>query len=75
MKMNNLDTKNKGQVYTPISIVNMMLDYAGYVFLTDSALARDEYGEVGGSHRHGRLEGPVERRVVAYDVIPVLEPL
>ena len=29
--MNNLDTKNKGQVYTPISIVNMMLDYAGYV--------------------------------------------
>ena len=26
-----LDTKNKGQVYTPISIVNMMLDYAGYV--------------------------------------------
>ena len=23
--------KNKGQIYTPISIVNMMLDYAGYV--------------------------------------------
>lgn len=25
------DVKHKGQVYTPISIVNMMLDYAGYV--------------------------------------------
>lgn len=23
--------KNKGQIYTPVSIVNMMLDYAGYV--------------------------------------------
>lgn len=56
----NLDTKNKGQVYTPISIVNMMLDYAGYVscnYITDKHVIDNSCGD-------GRILGEVVKRFI-----------
>ena len=43
-----------------------------YVFLSDSALSRYEHGDVCRSHRHSDFERPVERRIIADDVVFVL---
>ena len=55
-----LDTKNKGQVYTPISIVNMMLDYAGYIpslHIIDKHVMDNSCGD-------GRILGEVVKRYI-----------
>ena len=54
------DVKHKGQVYTPISIVNMMLDYAGYIpsrHIIDKHVMDNSCGD-------GRILGEVVKRYI-----------
>ena len=60
------DVKHKGQVYTPISIVNMMLDYAGYV-VSDYILHKHV---IDNSCGDGRILGEVvERYILSHNIL------
>ena len=49
--------------------------YLGKVLLAGAALAAYEHGEVGGGYGDGSLQRPVQRRIVADDVLFVLKSL
>ena len=53
----------------------VLMDDARDVFLAYAALARHQHRQVRGGHRDGGLQGPVQRGVVADDVVSVLESL
>ena len=63
-----------GDVCTVFAVA-VLVDDLREVFLAHAALARDQHGEVGGSHLHGHVDGAVERRVVTDDPEALLDLL
>ena len=53
----------------------VLMDDLGQIFLPGTALAGDEDRQVRRREFHGRLQGPVERRVVSDDIEFILEQL
>ena len=52
-----------------------LMDNLRYVVLSDAAFSRNEYGQVRRRHCHGHFQGPVQCRVITYNIVFILESL
>ena len=51
------------------------MDNLRYVVFSDAAFSRNEYGQVRRRHCHGHFQGPVQCRVITYNIVFILESL